>query len=122
MSSSLMAPAELEAAIRATLDTHGFIETPILAYAAKFASAFYGPFREAAHSAPSHGDRRSHQMDPANGREAVRQAIDVRPDAPFAGTLRLPGDQVLPADARLTLRIENSAGTPVLVADETIMS
>src|SRR5438270_1529 len=51
------------AAIRAAFDGHGFVETPIMAYAAKFASAFYGPFREAAHSAPSHGDRRSHQMD-----------------------------------------------------------
>ncbi len=56
----------------------GFAETPIMAYAAKFASAFYGPFREAAHSAPSHGDRRSHQMDPANGREALREiAADI---------------------------------------------
>ena len=57
-------------AIRAALDADGFENTPILAYAAKFASAFYGPFREAAESTPQFGDRRTYQMDPANGREA----------------------------------------------------
>jgi porphobilinogen synthase len=62
-------------AIRAELDEEGFSEVPILAYAAKFASAFYGPFREAAASTPSFGDRRSYQMDPGNGREAVREAL-----------------------------------------------
>ncbi len=62
-------------AIRAELDSEGFSDTPILAYSAKFASAFYGPFREAAGSMPSFGDRRSYQMDPANGREAVREAL-----------------------------------------------
>jgi porphobilinogen synthase len=61
------------AAIRAGLDDAGFIETAILAYAAKHASAFYGPFREAADSAPAFGDRRTYQMDPANGREALRE-------------------------------------------------
>jgi porphobilinogen synthase len=61
------------AAIRAALDADGHGETPILAYAAKHASAFYGPFREAADSAPAFGDRRSYQMDPANGREALRE-------------------------------------------------
>ncbi len=66
------------AAIRAALDTAGHLETAILAYAAKTASAFYGPFREAADSAPAFGDRRGYQMDPANGREAMREmAIDV---------------------------------------------
>jgi len=60
-------------AIRALLDAQGFSETPVLAYAAKFASAFYGPFREAAGSAPAFGDRRAYQMDPANGREAMRE-------------------------------------------------
>ena len=60
-------------AIRAALDAAGHGETAILAYAAKHASAFYGPFREAADSAPAFGDRRSHQMDPANGREAMRE-------------------------------------------------
>jgi porphobilinogen synthase len=62
-------------AIRAELDGEGFGETPIMAYAAKFASAFYGPFRDAAGCAPEFGDRRSYQIDPANGREAVREAL-----------------------------------------------
>jgi porphobilinogen synthase len=62
-------------AIRSELDSEGFTDTPILAYSAKFASAFYGPFREAASSTPAFGDRRSYQMDPANGREAVREAL-----------------------------------------------
>jgi porphobilinogen synthase len=62
-------------AIRAALDTAGFSETPILAYSAKFASAFYGPFREAAGSTPAFGDRRTYQLDPANGREALREAL-----------------------------------------------
>ena len=59
--------------IRQTLDEQGFDNIGILSYAAKFASAFYGPFREAAHSAPQFGDRKSHQMDPANRREALRE-------------------------------------------------
>ena len=61
------------AAIRQALDGNGFVNTPILAYAAKFASVFYGPFREAAESAPQFGDRRSYQMDPSNSREAMRE-------------------------------------------------
>jgi len=66
------------AAIRAALDAAGQAETPILSYAAKFASGFYGPFREAAESTPAFGDRRAYQMDPANGREAMREAaLDV---------------------------------------------
>jgi len=60
-------------ALRHSLDEHGFSNTPIMAYSAKFASGFYGPFREAAGSAPQFGDRRSYQMDPANGREALRE-------------------------------------------------
>jgi porphobilinogen synthase len=60
-------------AIRAALDRDGFQKIPILSYAAKFASVFYGPFRDAADSAPQFGDRRSYQMDPANGREAMRE-------------------------------------------------
>ena len=65
-------------AIRAELDTEGFGELPILAYSAKYASAYYGPFREAAGSAPAFGDRRSYQMDPANAREALREtALDI---------------------------------------------
>ena len=62
-------------ALRAQLDSEGHKETPIVAYSAKFASAFYGPFREAADSKPSFGDRRSYQMDPANADEAVREAL-----------------------------------------------
>jgi porphobilinogen synthase len=66
------------AAIRGALDEHGFPETPIVSYAAKQASAFYGPFREAADSAPAFGDRRGYQLDPANVREALRECeLDV---------------------------------------------
>jgi porphobilinogen synthase len=66
------------AALRLALDDAGFAETPIVSYAAKYASAFYGPFREAAESAPSFGDRRGYQMDPANVREALRECeLDV---------------------------------------------
>jgi porphobilinogen synthase len=69
-------------AIRQALDAAGHTNTPILSYAAKYASAFYGPFREAAESAPQFGDRRSYQMDPANGREAMREiALDLEEGA-----------------------------------------
>ena len=69
-------------AMRHLLDAHGFENTPILSYAAKFASAFYGPFRDAAESAPQAGDRRSYQMDAANGNEALREvALDVEQGA-----------------------------------------
>ena len=84
--------------IRAALDEDGHVEKPILAYSAKFASAFYGPFREAADSAPSFGDRRSYQMDPANGGEAVREArldaeegadiLMVKPALPYLDLIR----------------------------------
>jgi porphobilinogen synthase len=68
--------------LRAALDDHGHGDTPIMAYSAKFASAFYGPFREAADSAPAMGDRRGYQMDPANGDEALREvALDVEEGA-----------------------------------------
>jgi porphobilinogen synthase len=63
------------AALRSQLDAEGHAETPIVSYASKYASAFYGPFREAADSTPQFGDRRSYQMDPANGDEAVREAL-----------------------------------------------
>jgi porphobilinogen synthase len=86
------------AAIRAELDNEGFEKTPIMAYAAKYASAFYGPFREAADSAPQFGDRRSYQMDPANAREAlVETGLDVeegadivmvKPALPYLDVLR----------------------------------
>ena len=73
----IVAPSDMMdgrvAAIRKALDANGFFNTPILAYAAKFASVFYGPFREAAESTPQFGDRRSYQIDPANGREAMRE-------------------------------------------------
>jgi len=68
--------------IRQVLDEHGFNQTPIMAYSAKFASGFYGPFREAAESTPQFGDRRSYQMDPANSREALREvALDIEEGA-----------------------------------------
>lgn len=68
--------------MRRALDTAGFAQTPIMSYAAKYASAFYGPFREAAESTPAFGDRRSYQMDPANGREALREVkLDVEEGA-----------------------------------------
>jgi porphobilinogen synthase len=69
-------------AIRRALDSRGFVETPILSYAAKYASSFYGPFRDAAESAPKFGDRRSYQMDPANAQEALREvALDLQEGA-----------------------------------------
>jgi porphobilinogen synthase len=75
----LVAPSDMMdgrvGALREELDGEGFAETPILAYSAKFASAFYGPFREAAGSVPAFGDRRGYQLDPANGSEAVREAL-----------------------------------------------
>lgn len=82
----LVAPSDMMdgrvQAIRQELDRLGFTETPIMAYAAKFASAFYGPFREAAESAPQFGDRRSYQMDAANADEALREvALDIQEGA-----------------------------------------
>ncbi len=69
-------------AIRGALDAEGFSEVPIMAYSAKYASAYYGPFRDAAGSAPSFGDRRGYQMDPANGEEALREtALDIEEGA-----------------------------------------
>jgi porphobilinogen synthase len=86
------------AAIRQALDDAGRLDTPILSYAAKYASAFYGPFREAAGSAPSFGDRRGYQMDPANVREALREceldlaegadALMVKPALPYLDVIR----------------------------------
>lgn len=78
----MVAPSDMMdgrvAAIRRALDENGFIHVPIMSYAAKYASSFYGPFREAAGSAPAFGDRRSYQMDPHNGREAMREcALDA---------------------------------------------
>jgi len=73
----IVAPSDMVdgrvAAIRSALDEHGFVQTPIMSYAVKYASAFYGPFRDAAGSVPQFGDRRSYQMDPANCREALKE-------------------------------------------------
>jgi len=82
----IVAPSDMMdgrvAAIRSELDARGFEETPILSYAAKYASAYYGPFREAAESAPHFGDRRSYQMDAANAEEALREvALDIEEGA-----------------------------------------
>ena len=98
----IVAPSDMMdgrvAAIRAELDREGFENTPIMAYAAKYASAFYGPFREAAESAPAFGDRRSYQMDPANAREALLETeldieegadiVMVKPALPYLDVLR----------------------------------
>jgi len=91
-------------AIRSKLDAHGFADVAILSYAAKYCSGFYGPFREAAQSAPQVGDRRSYQMDPANAREALREvALDVeegadmvmvKPALPYLDIVRLVRDEV----------------------------
>ncbi|MFN7924714.1 MAG: porphobilinogen synthase [Bryobacteraceae bacterium] len=99
----IVAPSDMMdgrvAAIRRKLDEHGFANTPILSYAAKFASGFYGPFREAAESTPQFGDRRSYQMDPANAREAMREIeidleegadmIMVKPAMPYLDIIRM---------------------------------
>ncbi|HEV8040996.1 MAG TPA: porphobilinogen synthase [Bryobacteraceae bacterium] len=103
----IVAPSDMMdgrvAGIRAALDASGFPDTPILSYAAKFASVFYGPFREAAESTPQFGDRRSYQMDPANGREAMREIeldleegadmIMVKPAMPYLDVIRQARDR-----------------------------
>jgi porphobilinogen synthase len=95
-------------ALRAALDEHGLSETPVIAYSAKFASAFYGPFREAADSTPQAGDRKGYQMDPANALEAVREAkldaeegadiLIVKPALPYLDVIR---------------RVKDATGMPV---------
>jgi porphobilinogen synthase len=95
-------------AIRRGLDDAGFVSVPIMAYSAKFASGYYGPFREAAASAPSFGDRRSYQMDPANAREALREvALDLAEGADIV--------MVKPALAYLDIvtRVKDTFGVPV---------
>jgi porphobilinogen synthase len=103
----IVAPSDMMdgrvAAIRDSLDEAGFSSTPIMAYAAKFASSYYGPFREAAESAPAFGDRRTYQMDPANAREAMKEmALDleegadilmVKPALPYLDIIRQAHDR-----------------------------
>jgi porphobilinogen synthase len=103
----IVAPSDMMdgrvAAIRHSLDSHGFEKTPILSYAAKFASVFYGPFREAAESTPQFGDRRSYQMDPANAREAMEEMrldleegadmLMVKPAMPYLDLIRQARDR-----------------------------
>ncbi len=97
------------AAIRAALDAAGHVEVPILSYAAKYASGFYGPFREAAESTPATGDRRGYQMDPGNAREALREvAIDLAEGADMV--------MVKPAGAYLDIIHQVRAMTDVPVA------
>lgn len=94
-------------AIRKALDEKGFIETPIMSYAVKYASGFYGPFRDAAESTPAFGDRRSHQMDVANGYEALREAeTDIEEGADII--------MVKPAGAYLDIiwRVKEKFGMP----------
>jgi len=103
----IVAPSDMMdgriAAIRTALDANAYQNTPILSYAAKYASVFYGPFREAAESAPQFGDRRSYQMDPANAREAIREMeldieegadmIMVKPAMPYLDIIREARDR-----------------------------
>jgi porphobilinogen synthase len=89
-------------AIREALDANGFSHIPVMSYAVKYASAFYGPFREAAESTPQHGDRKTYQMDPANSREAMREAaadvaegadfLIVKPAGPYMDIIRMVRD------------------------------
>jgi len=94
-------------AIRETLDEAGYLDTPIVSYAAKYASAYYGPFRDAAHSAPAFGDRKAYQMDPANGEEALREVeLDIEEGADVV--------MVKPAGAYLDIihRVKETFGVP----------
>jgi porphobilinogen synthase len=103
----IVAPSDMMdgrvAAIRNILEQNGYKNVPILSYAVKYASGYYGPFREAADSAPAFGDRRSHQMDPANAREALREVeleigegadiIMVKPAGPYLDIIRMIRDK-----------------------------
>src|SRR5579872_3144790 len=103
----IVAPSDMMdgrvAAIRYSLDAHGFQKIPILSYAAKYASVFYGPFREAAESTPQFGDRRTYQMDPSNGREAMHEMeldmeegadmLMVKPAMPYLDLIRQARDR-----------------------------
>ena len=109
---TMIAPSDMMdgrvAAIRASLDAGGFLDTPIMAYSAKYASAYYGPFREAADSAPQFGDRRGYQMDPANGNEALEEVrLDIEEGADIV--------MVKPALAYMDViwRVKERFGRPV---------
>ncbi len=105
--SDIVAPSDMMdgrvGAIRKILDKNGYENIPILSYAVKYASGYYGPFREAAESAPAFGDRRSHQMDPANSREALREVdldieegadiLMVKPAGPYLDVIRMIRDR-----------------------------
>jgi porphobilinogen synthase len=122
-------------AIRQALDGHGFHSVPIMAYAAKYASGFYGPFREAAESTPQFGDRRSHQMDPANSDEALREvALDiaegadivmVKPALPYLDVIRRVKDRFAMPTAAYNVSGEYSlvkaAGRNGWVDEERVM-
>jgi porphobilinogen synthase len=107
-------------AVRSALDEEGLSDTPIVAYSAKFASAFYGPFREAADSTPAFGDRRAYQMDPANGDEAVREAVldvqegadvvMVKPALPYLDVIRRVKEQT-----RLPVAAYNVSGEYAMI-------
>jgi len=107
-------------AIRTALDDDGLSDTPILAYSAKFASAFYGPFREAADSTPAFGDRRGYQMDPANGDEALREVrldveegadmVMVKPALPYLDVIRRVKDE-----SRMPVAAYNVSGEYAMV-------
>jgi porphobilinogen synthase len=107
-------------AIRAALDEEGFEDTPIVAYSAKFASAFYGPFREAADSTPAFGDRRAYQLDPGNAEEALREVrldvqegadvVMVKPALPYLDVIRRVKDEV-----RLPVAAYNVSGEYAMV-------
>lgn len=108
----IVAPSDMMdgrvSAIRNALDKEGFIDTPIMSYAAKYASSFYGPFRDAAESTPKFGDRRTYQMDPANAREAIREvALDIEEGADIV--------MVKPALSYLDIiyRVKNEFNLPV---------
>jgi porphobilinogen synthase len=124
----LVAPSDMMdgrvGAIREELDEEGLTHTPILAYSAKFASAFYGPFREAAGSAPAFGDRRGYQLDPANGEEAVREAlldvqegadmVMVKPALAYGDVIR-----AVKAETRLPVAAYNVSGEYAMVKAAT---
>lgn len=108
----IVAPSDMMdgrvSAIRSALDKEGFIDTPIMSYAAKYASSFYGPFRDAAESTPKFGDRRTYQMDPANAREAIREVeLDIEEGADIV--------MVKPALSYLDIiyRVKNEFNLPV---------